>query len=106
MHQAWRGRRTFAPGRHLFISSSAVAQAARAWKPLWSTQAGKELLAKDEENRRLRKELNHSRRRLEKAEAIIEVQKKSVHCLAAAARPRPGSHEENTSGTASGHGHE
>ncbi len=71
-----------------------------------STQAGKELLAKDEENRRLRKELNHSRRRLEKAEAIIEVQKKSVHCLASAARPRPGSHEENGNGTASGHGHE
>ncbi len=41
-----------------------------------STQAGKELLAKDEENRRLRKELNQSRRQLEKAEAIIEVQKK------------------------------
>ncbi len=40
-----------------------------------STQAGKELLAKNEENRRLREELNQSRRRLEKAEAIIESKK-------------------------------
>ncbi len=71
-----------------------------------STQAGKELLAKDEDIRRLRKDLNQCRRQLEKAEAIIEVQKKSVHCLASAARPRPGSHEGDTSGTASGHGHE
>ena len=40
------------------------------------TQDGKELLAKDKEIGRLRKELNQSRRRLEKAEAIIEVQEK------------------------------
>ena len=44
-----------------------------------STQAGKELLAKDEEIRRLRMELNQSRRGLEKAEAIIEVQKRELY---------------------------
>ena len=59
------------------IYSSHLAQWRKQRGSLYgSTQAGKELLAKDEENRRLRKELNHSRRRLEKAEAIIEVQKK------------------------------
>ncbi len=41
-----------------------------------STRAGKELLAKDEEIARLRKELKQSRQRLEQAEAVIEVQKK------------------------------
>ena len=41
-----------------------------------STRAGKELLAKDAEITRLRKELKQSRQRLEQAEAIIEVQKK------------------------------
>ena len=44
-----------------------------------STQAGKELLAKDEEIRRLRMELHQSRRGLEKAEAIIEVQKRELY---------------------------
>ena len=38
-----------------------------------STQAGKELLAKDKEIGRLRKELHQSRHQLEKAEAIIKV---------------------------------
>ena len=41
-----------------------------------STQVGKELVAKDEEIDRLRKELRQTRSRLRKAEAIIDVQKK------------------------------
>ncbi len=41
-----------------------------------STQADKELRAKDEEITRLCKELKQSRQRLEQAKAVIEVQKK------------------------------
>jgi len=47
-----------------------------------TTQAGKELAAKDQEIQRLKKELSQTRRELNKANTIIEVQKKSQCCLA------------------------
>lgn len=42
-----------------------------------STAAGKELRAKEEEIRRLRKELGEAQSRLQKAEAVIDIQKKA-----------------------------
>ncbi len=48
-----------------------------------STRAGKELRAKEEEIRRLRKELGQTRSRLQKAEAVIEIQKKACSLFGA-----------------------
>ena len=43
---------------------------------------------------------------LEQAKAVVEIQKKSARCLAAAARPKPGSYEGEGDATASDRGRE